>query len=183
MKRKDFLWYHWVLLGIAMLGVLGCFIPCFKSCCLHKFSFIINCLNLSVLAITAFAALLVYHRGKKIDEANFLLKIRDSLTTEKNMDVHRFFHKAGTDVSKQLTYTNQFTMSAELPFDEVELYNYLGTLELANILLKMDIIQDASFKSQFGYRIENINIQVINKMIEGQNGYWDDLKELITKFG
>ena len=184
MKCKKMKWYHWVLLAIAVLAIVYCAIfLCLCKGCTQWPHLIMDGLNIIVLTITAIIALSAYSRGKKIEEANFLLKLRELLASEKNMEVHRFFCTEDNESSQFLNYTKGFNIDKHLDFDTVDLYNYLGTLELANILLLQDIISEESFKSQFGYRIENIKTPAIQSMLNGEKGYWDDLEELIKKFG
>ena len=44
----------------------------------------------------------------------------------------------------------------------IELFDYLGTIELGAIMLDRSVINEEEFENQFGYRIENIR-RYINK--------------------
>ena len=60
------------------------------------------------------------------------------------------------------------------------LYNYLGTLEVLNILLKNGVITKDNFRNQFGYRLENIdNCLPLMQPLKNERAYWTDLFELI----
>ena len=182
MNCRKIEWYYWVLALIAILAIGVCVVAlCCQKCCTQRFLLVINCLNVIVLVITACVALRTYNRSKKIEEADFLLKLRTMLTSEKNMQIHKALENNTQTIP--IKYVSGLEIDKQYPFDGVDLYNYLGTLELANILLEMDIISESSFRSQFGYRIQNINIPAIQSMIVAEGAYWKELKELIKKFG
>ena len=49
---------------------------------------------------------------------------------------------------------------------KIDVFNYLGTLELGILMVEMGLIEKETFYSQFGYRIENVfdtdNNDIIN---------------------
>ena len=123
-----------------------------------------NPLVLKFLLIACFGLLTLFVAGKQLqkqtDVATItgLIELRKLLTSERNRQVH--FALSDNDDKTSLSdkgieiKVNNLSSANEIPM--IDIYNYLGTIELGVEMVKRNLIDINTFYSQFGYRIENI---------------------------
>ncbi len=69
--------------------------------------------------------------------------------------------------------------------DSINVFNYLGTIELGAIMLQREVISFEEFYNQFGYRVINIanNERLMNSIrFEPEKQYYDSLWYVINEF-
>lgn len=106
------------------------------------------------------------------NETSALLDIRNALNQKDNIEVHDNLRgTTGKWVENKIIEAENWR----------KIDNYLGTLELAKILIDKGVISKDNFKRQFGYRVHNVvaNKEIVHK-IESEKTYWQDLLELIA---
>ncbi|MGM9747157.1 MAG: hypothetical protein ACI392_03675 [Paludibacteraceae bacterium] len=129
--------------------------------------------EVTILVLTAVVALMAYRGNCKVNEVKLLLDIRQQLNRPEHREIHQLLETTtSTDSdSSIMNYLNENRMA---------LYNYLGTLEVLNILLKNGVITKDNFRNQFGYRLENVdNCLPLMQHLKNEREYWKDLFELI----
>ena len=140
---------------------------------LHNFSPYSQLFEVTILALTAVVALITYRGNCKVNEVKLLLDIRQQLNQPEHWEIHQLLE------TTTLTDSDSSIMK-NLNENRMILYNYLGTLEVLNILLKNGVITKDNFRNQFGYRLENIdNCLPLMQHLKNERAYWTDLFELI----
>ncbi|GHT24194.1 hypothetical protein AGMMS4957_16810 [Bacteroidia bacterium] len=116
-----------------------------------------------------------------------LVELRKQLTTdEHNRNAHYALLSDGDDN----TFSNEKESSEEKrdgkipPFDDIlkiDIFNYLGTIELGALMVKRELIDIQTFYNQMGYRVENIFAdktvaqQTIKKHVQDEKKYYKNL--------
>jgi hypothetical protein len=153
----------------------------------------------TIIALTLFVALSTYRTGKHVEAVAGLVKIRELLISEENMKIHDFLENANDkilvnneerkdeNIKELLDKENKITKEEYFeyiyfPQNKVNVYNYLGILELSNIYIQTGIISESEFMSQFGYRVENVfENRFLKNIIDIQSKYWQELYDLNCK--
>ena len=172
----------WLFGSSAILLLLLAFISlcCQRfNICFHHFY---DLAELFVITFSLSIAIKTYQRSKKVDEADMLLHLRELLDSKDNMLIHKELLGQGelTDNNSKKQIKSFWTEH------EAETYNYLGTLELMDIMLEDGILEEEDFVNQFKYRIENVanNKDLMTFLSqEKENSYWTHLLSLINKYG
>ena len=137
-------------------------------------------LQSSIMGLTAIIALRTYLQSRKVENARALQEIRKTLASKENKNIHQHI-----DEMKKKKEEHQFSQEFIAYWDKnkLDIYDYLGTLELLNIYVKTGVIDKEDFKHQYGYRLRNIiKYDELLKKIEYQNQTypgWKDLIELL----
>lgn len=154
-----------------------------------NFNDLAELIQIFILSITAYVAINVYASNAEIEELKMLIKLREVLSSGKNHEIHqRLEAMSGSNTGsganldekeEEVDDTNAYLDG----FDNCAVFNYLGTLELCKIILEHDVISTASFRNQFGYRIENVvKCPSIVKCMSKDKSYWTDFFELLNFF-
>ena len=146
---------------------------------------------LKYLLIACFSLLTLYVAGGQLEKQTdiacitALSELRKQLTSERNRNVHFVLSLENEQNSPK---DEQKTMEDKIIDDEtknenklmdtkkihsIDIFNYLGTLELGVLMVKRNLIDMDTFYSQFGYRIENI-------FEEGNSGIHISVREHIN---
>lgn len=105
-----------------------------------------------------------------IEAVKSLSDLRSKLNEDEKKRIHRFLITDAEEKTPILQSDSKETSAIDeqdksrivtpqhdsLLDDNVELFDYLGTIELGAIMLKKGIIDYDEFYNQFGYRVENI---------------------------
>lgn len=70
----------------------------------------------------------------------------------------------------------------KIEFSNLELFDYLGTIELGAIMLKREVITIEEFYNQFGYRVENLvsNADVLEHIYKNRE-YYSAFMEIVEE--
>ena len=166
---------------------------------------IANPLVLKFLLIACFSLLTLYVAGKQLQKQSdvatitALTELRKQLTSGRN----RSIHFALSPEDNQTTILDEQKVNKELREENglmqeeniltIDVFNYLGTLELGVLMVRRKVIDIDTFYSQFGYRIENIfeeensDIHIkVRKHINDAKSYYKNLlwgyKKIRKKF-
>lgn len=140
------------------------------------------------LVITLFGAVLTlwiasYNLKKYLDveTINALAELRKMLNSSTNKTIH----------AELLPDDDKTSIISRLPFQKqncrgdlqvVDLFDYLGTIELGAIMLQREVISKEEFDNQFGYRVDNIaNDREIMKHIDDNSKYYQYLQHVICE--
>ncbi len=121
-------------------------------------------------------------QSRKVENAKAILEIRKMFATDANKEIHQHIndHKSN-GLGKDMQFSKEFTEFWDK--NKLNIYDYLGTLELLNIYVQAGIIDMDDFAHQYGYRLRNIiRYEELLKKIEYQNQVdpgWTDLIELM----
>lgn len=129
-----------------------------------------------------------------IETVKLLGKLREQLNTEGKKKIH-FYLLDGSDdktaIIPELEKDPRYVPVRPIPLQpeekiyhvNVELFDYLGVIELGAIMLELGVISKDAFDNQFGYRLRNImnNPQII-KHIEKNSEYYTKLIALIKLY-
>lgn len=135
------------------------------------------------LIIKAFIAILTLtiasiqlKRYIDLETTSTLAKLREMLTSDINMEIHHLIQNNQCFKKCPINSTTHIIR-------DVDVYNYLGTLELGAIMVKRETITMGEFANQFGYRIEAVmnNCSVFTKYIQDEREYYQDLIQIWTE--
>ena len=147
-----------------------------------EFSPIIKLLG---FCLTLFVA--SHHLAKYLDveTVHALSKLREMLNSEAKKKIHNHL----LDASDTPLIISELAKAAEcerVAFSNIEIYDYIGTLELGAIMLKRGVISEDEFISQFGYRVLNLwNRPEIQERILRDHDYYEyfiEVSMLMKKF-
>lgn len=149
------------------ISIKGCFFF------LYRFRHYSWLFEVTILALTAVVALMAYRGNCKVNEVKLLLDIRQQLNQPEHREIHQL-------LENNIKSPQSVTDYLEDDKKKMIVYNYLGTLEVLNILLKNGVITKDNFRNQFGYHLENIdNCLPLMQHLKNERVYWTDLFELI----
>lgn len=160
-----------------------------EACLSWNFNDLAELIQIFILSITAYIALNVYASNAEIEELKMLIKLRELLSSGKNHEIHQRLEAmsgSNTESGANLDEEEEDVDDTDAyldGFDNCEVFNYLGTLELCKIILEHDVISTTSFRNQFGYRVENVvSCPSIVKCMSKDKSYWTDFFELLDFF-
>jgi hypothetical protein len=109
-------------------------------------------------------------------EGEVLLNLRKLLSEPENLEIHKNLR------GKSGVWVNGIPEEDKTNDTWRKIDNYLGILELINILIDKGVVNMKDFKNQFGYRVENVreNKDIIAH-IKDEITYWKDLICLFKK--
>lgn len=114
-----------------------------------------------------------------VETSRSLSEIRSKLNEEPKKLIHDHFLNPGdkTDIKGNLGGSIEGLKSKDgtVDFTAVEVYDYLGTLELGAIMLHRGIISEKEFFDQFGYRYIYIGKSALMKLIEHDAHFYKPL--------
>lgn len=98
-------------------------------------------------------------------EGKVLLELRNFLSTNENLEIHQKLRGASGAWSPNMSIEDFKNKDTWRKID-----NYIGIMELINILIDKGVISYENFNSQFGYRVKNIydNPEVMNYLIKSK---------------
>lgn len=128
-----------------------------------------------------------HHLSKYLDveTVHALSKLREMLNSHEKKKLH--YYLLNLDDKKLIL--PEIEKSAEckrIEFSNIEIYDYIGILELGAIMLKRGVITEEEFVSQFGYRVLNVwHSPEIRDRIMRDKEYYENflvVAELMRKF-
>jgi len=197
--RKILLCISIILLFISLSSVVFVFIEASNyQLLLNNFGFqfflslfqpYLPIITTSIIVTTAYIAIetLKSHieqliMNKVAEEGKALLEIRILLNEKDNLEIHQNIR------GNSGLWSNGIPMPAyKEPDTWRKIDNYLGILELINILINKNVISLESFNNQFGYRVDNVlkNIDIMSYLKgytdEKGNSIWNELFDLFKK--
>jgi hypothetical protein len=110
-------------------------------------------------------------------EGEALLNLRKLLSEPENLEIHKNLRGESGAWAKGIP-EKDYTKD---PWRKVD--NYLGILELINILIDKDVISMKNFNNQFGYRVKNVHVNkdIRKYLAKYDNVVWIDLLCLFKK--
>lgn len=172
-------WATGIVAAIMLILVLISLLPCCKlNVCSEHFY---HWAELFIITFTLSVAVQTYQRSKKVEEANMLINLRKLLMSKDNMTIHKKL--LGQFDSKDCTNDSISKSDSFWNSHLAEVYNYLGTLELMDILLEDDVLTEEDFRQQFSYRVEDVaDDESLQSFLKKENSsYWTRLNKLINK--
>ena len=114
-----------------------------------------------------------------IETANALSKLRKLLNTDEKKKIH-YYLLDKDDKKLIIPEIDKKEDDACCKFSNVELFDYLGTIELGIIMRERGIISKKEFESQFGYRVENLwkNEAIVKHIMKHKKYYEYFLKSI-----
>lgn len=110
-----------------------------------------------------------------VETVKLLGDLRGRLQSEAKKNIHNYLLKE-TDKKPILNDLNL----EDNP--NIEIFDYLGTLELGAIMLSRNVITQREFDNQFGYRIKNVrDNQELQNHIEKEKDHYAYLYQLVNK--
>lgn len=139
----------------------------------------------SILCLTAYIALKAYISSCKVEEIKAIEKMRELLSTKKNMEIHQLIQWINDNKTDLIM---KFTEGDVRPFDqssnyfqqnEVQIYHYLGTLDMLYDMYCSDILSADKIYNHFGYRIiDAYKVDDIKKILDADLKLWQQFIEL-----
>lgn len=120
-----------------------------------------------------------YNLGQylNVETINALATLRNMLNSPENRRVHEYLLP---DDERKAILPNCETETDFQNIRNIDIFNYIGTLELGRLMWDNGVIDEAKFKNQFGYRVDNIsNSKEIKEHILRNKEYY--LDTLINK--
>ena len=115
-----------------------------------------------------------YNLGQylNVETINALATLRNMLNSPENRRVHEYLLP---DDERKAILPNCETETDFQNIRNIDIFNYIGTLELGRLMWDNGVIDEAKFKNQFGYREDNIsNSQEIKEHILRNKKYYLD---------
>lgn len=142
----------------------------------------LNLLTVTIITIPVYIALETLISSINNQEGKALIDLRKLLNEPENLEIHKKLRGSSGDWSikiPQEEFDNKDTWR--------KIDNYLGILELINILIEKGVISKENFNTQFGYRIDNVFENAdIRSYLEGYEKHeivWKELYSLFTMRG
>jgi hypothetical protein len=108
-------------------------------------------------------------------EVEVLLNLRKLLSDKENSEIHKILYEERENWINEISGKDKNDI-------ESKVNNYLGILELINILIDKGVVNMKNFNKQFGYRVENAHANKdIIEHIKKDIAYWKDLIRLFKK--
>lgn len=120
-----------------------------------------------------------YNLGQylNVETINALATLRNMLNSPENRRVHEYLLP---DDERKAILPNCETETDFQNIRNIDIFNYIGTLELGRLMWDNGVIDEAKFKNQFGYRVDNIsNSKEIKEHIKANKQYYH--KSLVEK--
>ena len=120
-----------------------------------------------------------YNLGQylNVETINALATLRNMLNSPENRRVHEYLLP---DDERQAILPNCETETDFQNISNIDIFNYIGTLELGRLMWDNGVIDQTKFNNQFGYRVDNIsNSKEIKEHILRNKKYY--LDTLINK--
>ncbi len=126
--------------------------------------------NLLGILVPFFIAAVTLKKAIDIQTVDSLARLRTMLNAEKKAAIHK-------ELIKEKHGDNEL---------DVEVLDYIGTIELGAIMHRKGLISDQELYNQFGYRVENIVNSSLFAKIEDDKLYYKDffyIKDVVEKIG
>ena len=120
-----------------------------------------------------------YNLGQylNVETINALATLRNMLNSPENRRVHEYLLP---DDERKAILPNCETETDFQNIRNIDIFNYIGTLELGRLMWDNGVIDEAKFKNQFGYRVDNISTsKEIKEHIKANKQYYH--KSLVEK--
>lgn len=120
-----------------------------------------------------------YNLGQylNVETINTLATLRNMLNSPENRRVHEYLLP---DDERKAILPNCETETDFQNIRNIDIFNYIGTLELGRLMWDNGVIDQTKFKNQFGYRFENLfNSKEIKEHIKANKQYYH--KSLVEK--
>lgn len=120
-----------------------------------------------------------YNLGQylNVETINALATLRNMLNSPENRRVHEYLLP---EDERKAILPNCETETDFQNIRNIDIFNYIGTLELGRLMWDNGVIDEAKFKNQFGYREDNIsNSKEIKEHIKANKQYYH--KSLVEK--
>lgn len=115
-------------------------------------------------------------------EGKALLDLRVLLNESENLEIHKKIRGTSGDWANGMPQNEKDEKDTWRKID-----NYLGILELLNILIDKNVISKENFDNQFGYRVDNVfnnqDIKAYLDSYENKEIVWKELYCLFDKRG
>ena len=111
--------------------------------------------------LTLWLTILTLNRSVKIEEMNAIVSLRDLFNQDGNIKVYRKilngepFYLTDKETPKATENVSE-ERKKELDEEEGNVNNYIGTLELAYLMVERGVINMEEFENLFGYRLNNL---------------------------
>lgn len=111
-----------------------------------------------LLSGTLYVAVVNLEKYINVEICRSLGEIRTKLNSDNKKKLHEYLldEEDKNPVLSGFTLSDSNGEKNEPALTNIELFDYLGTIELGAIMLKRGVITLDEFKNQFGYRLENI---------------------------
>lgn len=197
-RRLGWKAFHCILIVFSIvaiiLGIIGMNTP-MQACVYDKplasnyefwFDCLYGCLTLLIISFNLM-------KFTDVETVKALSDLRSKLNESGNRNVHAylihaedmnsiFFSKTKTHSQK---INNEEDRCANKIPEDLDVFNYLGTIELGAIMLQRGVISFGEFYNQFGYRVINIanNEELMTYIqFEPERQFYDELWFVINEF-
>lgn len=115
-----------------------------------------------------------------IETVKALGDLRTKLNDEKKKEIHSYLLPECDKKPIISCKSDTKTEENQLTINNVDLLDYIGTIELGAIMVKRGAITLDEFYNQFGYRVQNLMRNAeISKHLDNNAGYYDDLMRIV----
>lgn len=154
-------------IGSIILSIILLFIQAYHTSWEVTLSVLMKPKGLHFLLVAGFSLLtlwltiLTLNRSVKIEEMNAIVSLRNLFCQKANMKVyHKILNEEKfylTDEEKSKAKENASEeFKKELNEEEGDVNNYIGTLEVAYLMVERGVINMEEFENLFGYRLNNL---------------------------
>lgn len=117
-----------------------------------------------------------------IETANALSELRRMMNSREKKRIHYYLLEA-EDKEVILPEIDKEDSDFCCELSNVELFDYLGIIELGAIMLKRGIILPEEFSAQFGYRAKNLwRNPEVKRHIQRNQQYYENILYIVRKF-
>lgn len=126
-------------------------------------------------SVTLFVASHSLMKYIDVERTRSLGEIREKLDDKPKKIIHDYVMNNKDKEGVPSSLIQRLNENSSIDLSTVEIFDYLGTLELGAIMLYRGTITEREFLNQFGYRFENLEESFLLQMVNASKEYYQPL--------
>lgn len=131
-------------------------------------------------SVTLFVASHSLMKYIDVERTRSLGEIREKLNDMPKKIIHDYVMNNKDKEGVPSSLIQRLNENSSIDLSTVEIFDYLGTLELGAIMLYRSTITETEFLNQFGYRFENLEESFLLQIVNASKEYYQPLLYALT---